>query len=130
MVEFDWFEDDQGLALSDAQRAFLAALRVRARSWPYAGKDTQLLEPSGAGDDWIAILDVNSGLTIGVCFDDTSIRTCEVHNQNYHPLSERRSRVELVQATATPEHLAGVAADWFEAVMHAPVAPPRRQIGC
>jgi hypothetical protein len=40
-----------------------------------------------------------------------------VHNQNYHPLSARQSSVEIMEATGTPEELADIAADWFEALM-------------
>ena len=69
------------------------------------------------------------GLTIGVRFDDTSFRTCEVHSQDFHPLPERESRIELLQVTATPKHLARVAADWFEDVFNTPIDPPRFHLG-
>ena len=128
MLEFDWFEEDPEFALSEAQRAFLAALRDRARSWPCTPNYTQLVEPDAACNDWRAILDVCSEIadhltlvTVGVGFDDASIRAGEVHSQNYHFLSQRDSRVEPLAAVGTPEHLASVAADWFEHIMARPV---------
>jgi hypothetical protein len=54
---------------------------------------------------------------VGVCFDGSRIRVGQVHNQNYHPLSARQSSVEIMEATGTPEELADIAADWFEALM-------------
>ena len=128
MIDFDWFEEAPEDALSHAQRAFLAALRDRARSWSCTPNHTQLSEPDGACNDWRAILDVVSEVadhailvTVAVGFDDTSIRAGEVHSQNYHFIADGESRVAPLKATGTPEHLASVAADWFEHVMARPV---------
>lgn len=64
----------------------------------------------------------NLGLiTVAVCFDDTRIRAGEVHNQSFFPYPDNRSRVQTLEATGDPQHLAQVAADWFEHVMARPV---------
>lgn len=127
MLQFDWFEEDPEFDLSTAQRTFLAALRERARSWPCTPNHTQLVEPGGMSETWDAILDVPTPaedyilITVGVFFDDTSIRAGEVHNQNYHPLSARRSSIEIMEATGDPQHLAQAAAAWFENLLLRPL---------
>jgi hypothetical protein len=133
MVEWDWFEEDPEDDLSEPQRAFLAALRVRARSWACTPDHTQLVEPGWPGDEWCALMDVSTKasarvgngcilVTIAVAFDGASVHGGEVHNQNYHFLSHLESRVDpLPLGTGTPEHLAGIAADWFEQIMARPL---------
>lgn len=133
MVEWDWFEEDPEDDLSDPQREFLAALRVRARSWACTPDHTQLVEPGGAEDEWCALMDVSTKVgsrsgnghilvTIAVAFNDTSVHGGEVHSQNYHFVSNREARVDpLPSVSGTPELLAATAADWFEQVMARPV---------
>jgi hypothetical protein len=129
------FDEDSDVVAPDAVRAFHLALRERAGSWPCEPTHTEFVSPSPPGRDWCAVLDVISParsiteITVGVCFDGSRIRASEVHNQNYHPLSARQSRVEIMEATGTPEELAGIAADWFEALMarYHPETQARRQ---
>jgi hypothetical protein len=125
------FDEDSDVMAPDAVRAFHFALRERARSWPCQPTDTEFVSPSTPGREWCAVLDVISParrvtvITVGVCFDGSRIRASEVHNQNYHPLSARQSSVEIMEATGTPEELADIAADWFEALI-APHHPETR----
>ena len=133
MVEWDWFEEDPEDDLSDPQREFLAALRVRARSWACTPNYTVLVEPGRPGDEWRALMDVATKagatagkgsilVTIAVAFDGMSVHGGEVHSQNYHFLSHLRSLVDpLPLETGTPEQLADIAADWFEQIMARPV---------
>lgn len=127
MLQFDWFEEDPEDDLSTAQRAFLAALRERARSWPCTPNYTQLVEPGDGREAWGAILDVGTQaekstlITVGVFFDDTSIRASEVHNQSFAPTSDDQSRVEILEAAGDPQHLAQAAADWFENLLVRPL---------
>lgn len=127
MLQFDWFEEDPEDDLSTAQRAFLTALRERARTWPCTPNYTQLVEPGGGRETWGAILDVAAQpeksilITVGVFFDGTSIRAGEVHNQSFVPTSDDQSRVETLEATGDPQHLAQAAADWFENLLVRPL---------
>lgn len=127
MIQFDWFEEDEEDDLSAAQRAFLASLRQRAQSWPCGPEATQIVAPGDGCDQWRAVLDVPSQIdsliliTVGVCFDDANIHASEVHNQSFCPCPAGRSRVEVIEASGTPEQLAHVAADWFEHVLARPV---------
>lgn len=133
MIEWDWFEEDPEDDLSDAQREFLAALRVRARSWSCTPNHTQLVEPGRPGVEWRALMDVSTDagaidghgsnlVTVAVAFDGTSVHGGEVHNQNYHFLSHLRSRIDpLPLETGSPGQLADIAAEWFEQIMARPV---------
>lgn len=127
MRQFEWFEQDPEDDLSTAQRSFLAALRERARSWPCAPNQTQLVEPRVGCGMWGAILDVSTPvgtsilITVGVFFDDTSIRAGEVHNQSFVPTSDGQSRVEILEAAGDPQQLAHTAAEWFESLLVRPL---------
>jgi hypothetical protein len=126
MVQSDWFEDDPEFELSGEQRVFLAALRERASSWSCSPSDTQIVEPGNCAS-WQVVVDVNAPfdnqglITVGVCFDNASIRASEVHNQTYCPVAANRSRVEAFETTGDPLHLAEAAADWFERILARPV---------
>ena len=129
VIEFDWFEEDEEDDLSQAERVFLAHLRGRASAWPCEPQDTQLVEPVDGRPHWRAVLDVCAGMelgnlgliTVGVCFDGTSIRGSEVHSQSFSTYPDEWSRVEVVEATGPPEGLAEIAADWFERILARPV---------
>lgn len=127
MIEFDWFEADEEADLSQAQHLFLAHLRERARGWPCRPEYTVLAEPQSECPHWRAVLDVSAELekyilmTVGVCFDGASIWGGELHNQCYLPYSYERGRVDLVEATGSPEELAQIASDWFERILARPV---------
>ncbi|WP_035805192.1 hypothetical protein [Kitasatospora mediocidica] len=129
MIELDWFEEDEEDDLSQAERAFLALLRMRARTWSCGPQNTELVKPADGCRCWRAVLDLSvemepRGLglvTVGVCFDGTSIRCSEVHNQSYYPRPDDQSRVEVVEATGTPQGLAEIAAEWFERILVRPV---------
>jgi hypothetical protein len=127
VLQFAWFEEDEEDHLNDAQRVFLTALRTRADTWPCSPLDTQLVAPGDGCPHWRAVLDVSaqieklSLITIGVCFDGTRIWGGELHNQSYEPWPTERPRVEVIDATGTPEDLAQIAAEWFERVLARPV---------
>jgi hypothetical protein len=130
VIEFDWFEEDEEDDLNQAERVFLAHLRERASAWPCGPQDTQLVEPEDGCPHWRAVLDVGAEMerenlcliTVGVCFDGASIRCSEVHSQSYYPHPDKQSRVDVVEATGTPEGLAEITADWFEWILARPVA--------
>jgi hypothetical protein len=128
MPDSEWFEalDDDDLDAS--QRAFLAALRERARAWPCEPRDTLLARPAhGERDGWVAALDVIAGventilLTVGARFDGVSIRCGEVHNQLFFLVPAARSKVRVLAASGDPDHLASAASDWFDEVLARPV---------
>ncbi|MER6072750.1 hypothetical protein ABT187_28680 [Streptomyces sp. NPDC001817] len=127
MLQFDWFEEDEEDDLSDAQRAFLVVLRSRAGTWPCRPEDTQLVEPEDDCPRWRAVVDVTAQIapliliTVGVCFDGTSIWAGEVDSGGYYPRPADESRVEVIEAAGSPEDLARMAADWFERVLARPV---------
>jgi hypothetical protein len=129
VIEFDWFEEDEEDDLSQAERVFLAHLREWASAWPCGPQDTQLVEPEDGCPNWRAVLDVGTEMergnlcliTVAVCFDGTSVRCGEVHSQSYYPCPDERSRVEVVEATGTPEDLAEIASEWFERILVRPV---------
>ena len=127
MIQYDWFEEDPEEEFSDAQRSFLGALRNRAQTWPCDPEDTQIVVPEDGSAPWCAALFVNSQignlelLSVGVCFDGASIRAGQIHNQCFYPYPEEKSKVAVLEATGDPQHLAKIAADWFEQVMARPV---------
>ncbi|WP_194911768.1 hypothetical protein [Catenulispora rubra] len=59
---------------------------------------SEWFQPGGGRETWGAILDVSTQvgkmtlITVGVFFDDTSIRASEVHNQSFVLFSDDRSR--------------------------------------
>lgn len=127
MIECDWFEEDPEDEFSDAQRAFLAMLRERSRSWPCGPQHTQVVVPEGSSWPWCAVLFVNSQIenleviSVGVCFDGASILAAQIHNQCFYPFPEHQSRVAILEAAGAPEHLGQLAADWLEHVLSRPV---------
>ncbi|WP_329562098.1 hypothetical protein [Kitasatospora sp. NBC_01266] len=129
MNEFDWFEEDKEDDLSQAERAFLAHLRMRARTWSCRPQNTELVKPEDGYPYWRAVLDVSVEmeprslglLTLGACFDGTNIRCSEVHSQSYYPRPDDQSRVEVLEATGTPQDMGEIAAEWFERILVRPV---------
>jgi hypothetical protein len=112
VIEYDWFEEDLEDEFSDAQRAFLAALRDRARTWPCGPEYTQIVVPEDGSAPWCAALYVSSQIgnleliSVGVCFDGASIRAGQIHNQCFYPYPGEESTVAVIEATGDPQHLA------------------------
>lgn len=117
-----WFEDDGDLG--EADRAFAAALRIRATSWPADPTSTRIDSPQ-LGHALIAWLDVDdpgsnlSLMTVGVHLKGSRLRGDKLHNQLF-TLPEEPTSLAL-EASGNPQKLANRAADWFESILRRPV---------
>ncbi|MGW7538408.1 hypothetical protein [Amycolatopsis sp. NPDC054798] len=118
----EWFEYCGDL--SETERRFVEALRVRAAGWRECPLNSRV-DPPDAELPLVASLDLTDPasrlvlLTVGVHLDGRTLRGDEVHNQLFTLPDEPTSLA--FTATGDPDELAVRAANWFENLLRRPV---------
>lgn len=132
----DWYnldEDTAAALCSQADKAFLGALRQRAQAadWSCDPDDTQArhMREQGRTALWVLLTLADEELsqhllTFGVVFDGSQIVADEVEGQTYAFLGRTPAHLEV---SGSPVDLADAAAGWFGALLDWPIE--RREWG-